>query len=84
MHCSGLTSINIPNSVTTIGNYAFSNCSGLTSINIPNSVNSIGNSAFFNCSGLTSIKVESGNTKYDSRNNCNAIIETNTNTLPIP
>ena len=81
MHCSGLTSINIPNSVTTIGNYAFSNCSGLTSINIPNSVNSIGNSAFFNCSGLTSIKVESGNTKYDSRNNCNAIIETNTNTL---
>ncbi|MCR5149874.1 MAG: leucine-rich repeat protein, partial [Clostridiales bacterium] len=44
----GLTSVNIPNSVTSIGNYAFSNCTGLVSINIPNSVTSIGNNAFFN------------------------------------
>ena len=79
--CTGLTSVTIPNSVTGIGNYAFSSCSGLTSVTIPNSVTSIGGSAFSGCSGLTSMIVESGNTKYDSRNNCNAIIETASNTL---
>ena len=60
---------------------AFVWCNGLTSVNIPNSVTSIDDEAFYGCSGLTSIKVETGNTKYDSRNNCNAIIETATNTL---
>ena len=79
--CSGLTSIEIPNSVTSIGMYAFSGCSGLTSFVIPNSVTSIGLKAFSGCSGLTSIVVESGNSVYDSRNNCNAIIETASNTL---
>ena len=79
--CSGLTSIDIPNSVTEIGMNAFYSCTGLTSIDIPNSVTSIGVSAFCNCTGLTSIVVESGNPKYDSRNNCNAIIETASNTL---
>ena len=79
--CSGLTSVTIPNSVTSIGNDAFSGCSGLTSVTIPNSVTSIGNGAFEGCSGLTSIVVEDGNPVYDSRNNCNAIIETATNTL---
>ena len=76
-----LTSVNIPNSVTSIGRYAFCECRSLTSITIPNSVTSIGEYAFSGCSGLTSINVESGNTAYDSRNNCNAIIETATNTL---
>ncbi len=79
--CRGLTSIIIPNSVTSIGNSAFNNCLGLTSISIPNSVTSIGEWAFSNCSGLTSIKVESGNTIYDSRNNCNAIIRKSNNEL---
>ena len=79
--CSGLTSIEIPNSVTTIGYYAFSDCYGLTSIEIPNSVTTIGDEAFAYCPGLASITVETGNTKYDSRDNCNAIIETATNTL---
>ncbi len=79
--CSGLTSIIIPNSVTSIGNYAFYGCSGLTSIIIPNSVTSIGDAAFASCSGLTSIVIESTNTVFDSRNDCNAIIETATNTL---
>ncbi|MGN0239250.1 MAG: leucine-rich repeat domain-containing protein, partial [Paludibacteraceae bacterium] len=67
--------------VTNIGTWAFSNCSSLTSITIPYSVTSIGEGAFSNCSSLTSIVVESGNTMYDSRENCNAIIETASNTL---
>ncbi|MDD5817429.1 MAG: leucine-rich repeat domain-containing protein, partial [bacterium] len=79
--CSGLTSVTIPNSVTSIGAYAFENCSGLTSVTIPNSVTSIGYGAFRSCSSLTSIEVERDNSVYDSRENCNAIIETSTNTL---
>ena len=79
--CSSLTSITIPNSVTSIGNSAFRNCSSLTSITIPNSVIVIGELVFRGCSSLTSIIVENGNTIYDSRENCNAIIETATNTL---
>ena len=80
-NCSGLTNITIPNSVTIIENYAFSNCSGLTSITIPNGVISIGYYAFGRCSGLTSIRVDENNTVYDSRDNCNAVIEKDTNKL---
>ena len=80
-NCSSLTSVAIPNSVTTIGESALSNCSSLASITIPNSVTSIGGWAFSGCSMLTSMVVESGNTIYDSRENCNAIIETETNIL---
>ncbi len=80
-YCSGLSSVTIPNSVTSIGYYAFYGCSGLTSVTIPNSVTEIGNAAFSGCSGLASIKVSSGNTVYDSRNDCNAIIDTKSNTL---
>ena len=81
LYCKGLTSITIPNSVTSIGGFTFEGCSGLTSITIPNSVTSIGDMAFLGCTGLNLITVEKGNTKYDSRDNCNAIIETNTNKL---
>ena len=76
-----MTSITIPNSVTNIGKTAFAWCSGLTSVYISNNVTSIGEGAFMGCSGLKSIAVESGNIKYDSRDNCNAIIETASNTL---
>ena len=81
LYCRGLTSITIPNSVTSIGSEAFNYCSGLTSITIPESVTSIGDYAFQSCSGLTSITVANGNTVYDSRGNCNAIIETSNNAL---
>ena len=47
----------IPNSVTTIGNYAFQYCSSLTSVTIPNSVTTIGTQAFSHCSGLTSVTI---------------------------
>ena len=79
--CSSLTSITIPNSVRSIGGSAFYGCSSLTSITIPNSVMSIGDVAFGDCDAITSVVVESGNATYDSRENCNAIIETATNTL---
>ncbi|WP_134351038.1 leucine-rich repeat protein, partial [Flavobacterium psychrophilum] len=53
--CSGLTSVTIPNSVTTIGDGSFARCSGLTSVTIPNSVTSIGDYAFHSCPSLTTI-----------------------------
>ena len=76
-----LKTVSIPSSVTSIGLCAFGHCTGLTSITIPSSVTSIGQNAFYGCCGLTSIIVESGNTKYDSRDGCNAIIETKSNVL---
>jgi uncharacterized protein YjdB len=79
--CSSLTSINIPDGVTSIGDAAFRECSSLTSIYIPANVTSIGDYVLFKCTGLTSIKVENGNTVYDSRNGCNALIETSSNKL---
>ncbi len=81
LDCHAMTSTVIPNTVTAIEEQAFQNCDGLTSIEIPSSVTTIGYGAFGGCSGLTSIVVENGNTKYDSRDNCNAIVETATNTL---
>ena len=71
----------IPNTVTQIGNSAFWNCTNLTNIVIPESVTEIGIFAFSYCSGLTNIKVSEDNQKFDSRDNCNAIIETETNKL---
>ena len=79
--CAGLTSVNIPSTVKEIQGYAFNNCSSLTTVNIPSKVTSISKNAFNKCSSLASITVGEGNTVYDSRNNCNAIIETVTNTL---
>ena len=71
----------IPNTVTSIGESAFHECIYMSSIIIPKSVTSIGILSFLGCKGLTSIIVESGNTVYDSRDNCNAIICTSTNEL---
>ena len=79
--CSSLTSIVIGNGMTSIGSSTFYDCSSLTSIVIPDSVTSIGESAFRGCSSLTSVVVAEGNTVYDSREQCNAIIHTATNTL---
>ena len=82
-NCSGLTEIVIPENsqLTSIGSRAFEGCSGLTEITIPKNVKNMILNAFENCSGLKAMVVAEGNTIFDSRNNCNAIIETKTNTL---
>ena len=79
--CSSLSSITIPENVKSIGYIAFCDCSNLNSITIPKSVALIDLRAFDRCSGLTSIVVEDGNTEYDSRGGCNAIIEKASNSL---
>ena len=76
-----LTEINIPNSVTTIGMHAFSGCQRLTELFIPSSVSKIDIPTFEGCSSLLKITVEQGNAVYDSREDCNAIIQTETNEL---
>ena len=94
--CTNLTSINIPNSVTSIGGAAFEECRNLTTITIPKNVQSLGglktiNGLFSSYSffytpfrymtSLEELNVDPENAVYDSRGNCNAIIETSTNTL---
>ena len=79
--CNSLTNITIPNNVTYIGDYAFAECYHLTSITIPADVMSIGEGAFSGCIGLTTLKVDNSNQYYDSRDNCNAIIETSSNKI---
>ncbi|MBQ0115122.1 MAG: leucine-rich repeat protein [Bacteroidales bacterium] len=79
--CSALKNINFGSSVEFIGSEAFAECTALTSVTLPASVNEVETRIFMGCSSLTSITVASGNTTYDSRNNCNAIVETESNTL---
>lgn len=80
--CYGLKAVTIKgNGVTSIERGAFMGCNNLTSLNIGSGVTSIGPMAFDGCNGLTSIMVDKNNPVYDSRENCNAIIETNSNTL---
>lgn len=79
--CCKLTKILIPDGVTSIGDYAFSGCESLTNVTIPRNTTRLTGTVFNNCSSLNGIVVESGNIKYDSRNGCNAIVETKTNCL---
>ena len=79
--CLSLTSIELPNSLLDIDNSVFGGCTSLTSLTIPKSVKSILSNPISGCSSLSSLTVEEGNTHYDSRENCNAIIEIYSNTL---
>lgn len=74
--CSNLAEVNIPENVESIGSNAFYYCESLEEIHIPQNVISIGNNAFAACGSVMSITVDPGNQYYDSRDNCNAIIET--------
>lgn len=78
--CNRLISITIPNSVKSIGSYAFDGCSRLTSINIPKNVEEIGSWTFAG-NNISSITVDKENMYFDSRNNCNAIIRKEDNAL---
>lgn len=84
--CTGLTDITLPDGIKSIGDEAFKEC-GLTSIVIPQSVTSLNGmnskNPFYGCIALSSIEVADGNAKYDSRNNCNAVIEKSSNTLVV-
>lgn len=78
--CHGLTSVVLPSTITAIGNQAFYDCRNLLSITIPAAVSSIDSSAL-SCENMETIVVEEGNTIYDSRDNCNAVIITSSNEL---
>ena len=78
---SGLESLDLPNSVTTIGQAAFDCCTSLTSIYLPASVTTFTGSNPFDGCDLSCIKVDSDNPVFDSRSDCNAIIQTTTNKL---
>lgn len=79
--CYALTDMSLPNTVTTLGSWAYSHCRSLTKVYIPKSLTDIGNWALIGCENVTSMEVEQGNPVFDSRDNCNAIIMTATNTL---
>ena len=71
----------IPEGVTTIEDYAFAGNENIKSITIPSTVTSIGDKAFEGCSNIEIVKIAEGNAKYDSRENCNGIIDKTTSTL---
>ncbi len=79
--CIGLQSIRIPDSVITINCSAFYGCASIKKIFIPKSVESISLGIFGGCSNLSTISVDKDNQHYDSRQNCNAIIDSNSNIL---
>jgi len=79
-NCKSLKNVILPNSVENIGDFAFY-CCDIESINIPSSVSHIGHNPFCGNKNLISITVSPYNSYYDSRNNCNCIIESNTKKL---
>ncbi len=81
VQCDSLRTILLPSTLKALGNNAFSNCRKLKSLTIPVSVETIGDWVFHECPSLESLKVEEGNRIYDSRDNCQAIIETASNVL---
>ena len=80
--CINLTSLTIPDSVTEIDAKAFQSCKGLKSFEVPKNVTKLSGNAFMS-SGITTLTVSPENPVYDSRDNCNAVIETDTDKLII-
>ncbi len=80
-HNAQISSLIIPDSVQSIGPSAFALCHFISSIHLGNAVTNLGENAFGDIYALEAITVGNENPKYDSRNNCNAIIETDSNTL---
>lgn len=80
-YCNNLTTVDLPSSLINIDDYAFQWCRGLEYITIPENVSCIRPGVFSGCNSLKKLTVAEGNKMYDSRDNCNAIVETSTNTL---
>ena len=80
-NCERLLRFDSPDDLYSIGDYAFYNCSNLTTVSFSNNTTSIGKHLFTGCNSLTELTVDNSNDTYDSRDNCNGIIETATNTL---
>ncbi|MCR4874643.1 MAG: leucine-rich repeat domain-containing protein [Clostridia bacterium] len=76
-----LTTIELPDSLEIIGERAFYNCEELKNIRIPKNVTSIGEDAFILCTNVSKIQVDEDNKTFDSRDNCNAIIDTAKNEI---
>ena len=74
-------SVEISDSVTSIAENAFNTCTSLITVNLGKNISSLYSQSFKNCDEIEILSVDIANTTYDSRNNCNAIIETATNTL---
>ena len=81
--CSSLETIDIPDNVTSIGDGTFKECVSLNTVSIGRSVSIIDTAAFSYCDSLTTIYVSNFNSTFDSRNSCNAIIRTETDTLVV-
>lgn len=77
----GLTSVDLPDGVTSIGEGAFWADQGLSSVYLSKSITDMGSGPFVGCANVKTFVIDPENPVYDSRNNCNAIIETATNTL---
>lgn len=80
-YCSSLTSVKLPQGLEVIPQNSFYGCSNLKSIVVPKNVTQLAATSFWSCPELTSLVVEEGNPQYDSRDNCNGVIDTETNTL---
>lgn len=83
MYDTHLTGVDFPESLKTIGAQSFDNCTSLTYLFIPASVTYISYSTFIGCTGLEYVNVAPGNTVFDSRDDCNAIIATSSNQLRV-
>lgn len=79
--CTQIQKITLPETLTAIGERAFQGCSGLKEITIPKNCETIGIYVFYNCSGLEEISVADGNPAFDSRQDCKALIDSESNTL---
>ena len=79
--CSSINGVTIPSAAVVIDQYAFQDCTSLAEVTIPEGVTDIKGNIFFGCKSLARIVVDTGNRTYDSRNGCNAVIETVTGTL---
>ena len=80
-NCFRLSSIILPNTIISIGDWAFCNCESLSSITIPESVKILGNNLFYRCNKLRELIVDKENKFFDSRNGCNAIVESSEDSL---